>query len=292
MRSLTAALASYLQGNEYLCVDLFEIDVGGVTYYLTNASQSVTGIAPATATAYTAANIDRDRVRASDGLQVDDLDVTVAHVGTEGLGALTWVELALSGALDHAPIRVYRGYLRPASLTLVGCYLRFAGLVTIADPGSTTIRLQAAVSADGFGSPVPGVAWQSKCIWTLGDLGCGWVGTIPYDVTIGAESRVNWFHIETMPGGLAPADFVGGTITVAGVARTVYYAGAAGDPFPIPHVDTGFVFVVVPGWLSLSQFVGDTATMRRGCDAAAATCDTIYSNLARYMGAPHAPVEP
>lgn len=283
MRTLSTALATYLEGNAYLCADLFEFDVGGSTYRLTNASQNLTGVSPAAASTYTAANIDRERIRSADGLQVDDLEISVAHGGTEGLGAKTWVRLALDGDLDEAPARAYRAYLAKTTHAVIGCYLRFAGVVAQVEPGSTSMRIVIAVSTNRFGASFPAVTYEQLCVWNLGGTGCDFAGTLDYSVTAGGDSTSTLFHIESLPGGVSgPEKFFMGTVTSAGFVRTITN---------ITNQSVGYGLVVSPAFPS-AIVVGSTGVARLGCNKTAGVCDGWHNNLVNFMGAPVAPAKP
>jgi hypothetical protein len=290
VRSLPAALASYLQGNDYLCADLFEFDVGGTTYRLTNSDRDLVGVAPASGT-YTAANIDRERIRSSDGLQVDDLELVVA-TGEELLGK-SWFRLVMDGDLDEAPVRVYRAYLNKVSLGVVGCYLRFSGVVLKLEPGSTTTRLVVAVSANEFGRPFPAVSYESECVWNFAGPGCDYSGAVEFTATVGAESTATILQIDAMPGG-APAiyKFWKGTVTSGDFTRTTTSAEAAGGGSDVgADITTGYGFRVSPAFPA-PLVAGSTVTIRAGCGKTAALCNDWWSNLVNFMGAPVAPAKP
>lgn len=286
MRTLSTPLASRLRKSALLRADLFEFDVGGTTYRFTNASLNLTGVSPAAAATYAPANIDRDRIRSSDGLQVDDLELTISG-GTDLLGSKTWTRSALDLDLDGAPVRVFRAYLNPGAFTVSGCYLRFAGVVSQVEVGSTSLRLVVAVSANEFARPFPSLTYEESCIWNLGDAGCAWPGTVAYNVTIGADSGGDWLHIAALPDGItSSSEFHMGTVEVAGQVSSVQLAWDYPDPPPDPRmvINSGFGIWVAPEWRALQ--VGATAVVRRGCSHSPSVCDGTYSNLEHYMGAP------
>jgi hypothetical protein len=286
VRSFSTALEAHLARNAFICADLYEFDIGGTTYRLTSCDRNLTGVAPANASTYTAAVIERSRVRSSDGLQVDDLDITVMH-GGGSIGGVPWVTRALAGDIDGASVRMYRAFLLPADFSMVGCYLRFAGVVGPTEPGSTTMRVIVAVSADDFATPFPSLDWAETCIWTLGGPGCDYAGTLDYNVTVGDESGPGWLHIETLPGGgaLAQTAFGAGTITSAGVTRTIGPMWAYPDPAPYNGmtITSGYGFTVSPAW-DVAPVAASTAVMRLGCTHYANYCDIFYSNLTHHQG--------
>lgn len=278
MRTLGAGIYWAIGQEQFVCTDLYEIDVGGVTYYLTSCDRDLTGIAPADVETYTATNIDRERIRASDGLQVDDLDVSIAHDLTAALGSKTWVDLALDGDLDEAPVRVYRAYLNPSGWSVVGCYLRFQGVVSTADPGSTTLRIVSVVSSDDFSRPFPSFTYEQFCIWNFAGPGCEWVGTVDFTVTADVTSTNEILAIDTLPGGITDlVQFLSGTVTSGGIMRTII---ASEDVGALYHFTVSPAFPVA---------VTGSVTLSLGCRKWAATCETSYDNLTHYMGAPIAP---
>lgn len=278
MRDLPTPLLALLESDHFVCADLYEFDLGATTYYLTSCDRDLTGIAPAAVETYTATNIDRERIRASDGLQVDDLDISIAHDLSAALGSKTWVDLALDGDLDDAPIRVYRAYLRTSDWSMVGCYLRFQGFVSTADPGSTTLRLVSVVSTDDFERPFPSFTYEQFCIWNFAGPGCEWVGTVDFTVTADATSTNEMLAIDALPGGITDLiQFLNGTVTSGGIMRTIISSAAGG---------VGYQFTVSPAFPAV---VTGSVTLSLGCRKWASTCETSYDNLTHYMGAPIAP---
>ena len=290
MRSFETALEAHLARNAFVCADLYEFDIGGTTYRFTSCDRDLTGVAPADAETYTSGVFERSRIRASDGLQVDDLDLTLSH-GGGSVGGTAWVARALAGDLDEAPARLYRAYLNPSDFSMVGCYLRFEGVTSQIQPGSTTMRLVVAVSANQFARPFPALTYEETCIWTLGGPGCDYAGTLEYNVTVGDESGLGWLHIESLPTGVTDSyEFAMGTITVAGVKRSIVFMWDYPDPGPSGMVITsGFGFQVSPAWDTV-PVAASTAVMRRGCNRYASTCDSFYDNLTHHMGVRYPPL--
>lgn len=279
MRALPGALTTLLESNTFTCADLYEFDVGGTTYRLTSCDRNLTGVSPAAAATYTAANLDCDRIRSSDGLQVDDLEITVAHVGTEGLGGTAWYRLALDGELDEAPVRVYRAYLDRSDWSVVGCYLRFAGVISDLDPGSTSMRIVVAVSANEFGRTFPAVTYEKNCVWNFAGTGCEYAGTVGYDVTVGSSSTAALLQIDALPGGITnPGRFFMGTVVAGGFTRTIT---------DVPGAVT-YGFTVTPPFPT-ALVIGSTVSIRLGCNKTAVICNDWHSNLVHFMGAPLAP---
>ena len=292
MRSFTAGLEAHLARNVFVCADLYEFDVAGATYYFTSHNSNLTGVAPASVETYTAAVIERSRIRGADGLQVDDLDITLAH-GGGSLGGTTWVRRALDGDLDEAPVRVYRAFLNPSDFSMVGAYSRFAGVISQIDLASTSIRMVVAVSANQFALPFPTLTWEKTCIWTLGEPGCDYAGTMEYTVTIGAQSGLGWLHIDALPTGVTDVlEFLMGTVTVAGIRRSVANAWPYTDDGPDGIVITsGFGIQVTPAWTAV-PVSGQSAIVRRGCTRYANACEIVYDNLTHHQGVRYPPVEP
>ena len=362
MRALPAGITFAIGQEQFACADLYEFDVGGLTYRFTNCDVDLTGIAPAEVETYTSMNIDRERIRAASGLEVDDLSVEVAHDSTTMLGIETWAAVARGTTLDEAPFRVYRAYLNPSNWTVAGCYLRFSGYVSSTDTGSTTIRIVAVVSADSFGLAFPGVTYEQRCVWDLGGRGCEYAAGTgnTYSVTGNINSSARQLTIdEPLPGGEALETFRHGTIEHNAVTKeiiavwkwqyygvgTIYYTFDVASAFAatmngatVDLTSKAISYTVTPESSSTSSrmelttppeaagnFIGGTITvdgisrtivsvdlvthyffnvapafpftlagigvvaLAKGCDKTAAACDATFLNLSHHMAAPRSP---
>jgi hypothetical protein len=281
LRELDTPLLVALEADHVVCADLYEFDVGATTYRFTSCDRDLTGIAPADVETYTAINIDRERIRTSDGLEVDDFEIAISHDSTAVIGGKTWVNASLDGDLDEAPVRVYRAYLRTSDWSVIGCYLRFQGVVSTPDPGSTTLRIVAVVSTDNFARAFPTLTYEMWCIWSLGGPGCDTAVTLDYTTAGNSHSTSGFLYIDALPGGVAAKEwFVGGVVTFNGHSRTILTV--ASDAL-------GYKFVVSPAFLE--TLAGATpVTIRRGCTKSAASCHIYFDNLTHHLGAPYAPV--
>jgi hypothetical protein len=280
VRILTTPLLALLSTEQFVCADLYEITLGATTYYLTSCDRDLVGIAPASVETYVSTHIDRERIRASSGLEVDDLEVQIAHDLTAALGSKSWGALAMDGDLDEAPLRVFRAYLQPSDWSVVGCYSRFEGVISTADPGSTTLRIVAKVNAADFGLPFPGITWEEKCIWNLTEPGCDYAGTVAsYTVTPETVSTSTLLVMAALPGAEPITAFAGGTITRGAEVRTVVSSGIA---------VIGYWCQADPAFSSALGGGGDVV-LAMGCSKLAADCETAFANLDHFMGAPLAP---
>jgi len=296
MRVLPPALRTAISQGKLVCADLFQIDATGTTYYFTNCDRDL--VLPEFAEpVYISMDISRGRIRASDGLEIDDFEIEIAHGGGGDLAGYTWVAAALADVLDEAPVRVYRAVLEPSDWSVIGAYLRFSGVVTDVEPGSSIMRLVVSASGNGFSRAFPNATYEKTCVWAFGGPGCDFPSTIDFTVTAGAESTVKVLHIATLPGGLTGAHlFLAGFVTVGSESRTIIDAAAAGAGTGVgTMVSTGYGFLLSP---SFAVAIPDTATvgLSRGCIKTAAVCAPTgvggwLDNLDHFMGAPVAPAK-
>lgn len=290
MRTKTGTLDTHLATGLYELADLYEIDVWGTTYRLTSCDRNITGIAPASTAVYssTGAMFQRDRVRQSDGLQVDDLELVLAHGGTATLGSKTWVKAALDGDLDGAPFRLYRAYLDKTTFAMIGGTLLFSGRVAVAEPSSTEARIVVSVPSKTFNSRFPATVLQPNCVWALGDAGCGYAGTLSASLTVASGSTSTVVRFASLPGGFPIAQFLNGLLTVGTDRRAITAVAAAGDGSSWAP-PSGYAFRVFPPLPAASVTAGTTGTAYRSCPKTVAACLGTFNNLARFLGAPYAP---
>ena len=115
MRHLSGDLAAHLLANNVLAMaDLYRIvsPILGSDFFTSWDSDVVYN----EDTYYSGRVIPtRDRVRSTLGLDIDQLEMEVGHGGAALFGDtdVTWSQAALSGALDGAEVKLYRGFFAP-----------------------------------------------------------------------------------------------------------------------------------------------------------------------------------
>ena len=123
--------------------------------------------------------------------------------------------------------------------------------------------------------------------------GCDYAGALEYAVTIGAQSGLGWLHIDALPTGVTDViEFHMGTITVAGVRRSVGGAWAYPDDGPQGMtITSGYGIWVTPAWTAV-PVEGQSAIVRRGCTRYANACEIVYDNLTHHQGVRYPPLGP
>lgn len=286
-RSLASPYSTHLTNRAFIPVDLYELTVGGTTYRFTTFGANLTGIAPAAVATYTAGMMMAQGQRQAAGLVADDLEVEVLHGGTEQLGGKSWVARALDGDLDGAPFKRFEGCVDPTTSLLVGCAEVFVGQVSNRDPTSTRLRLVVSVPSKRFNAKFPALTVQPGCVWDLGSAGCGWAGTLDHTATLAAGSTASLLKAAATPGGLSgPNLFLQGAAFAGGYRRAITDTAT---------VDGGVTFRPSPPFPPgvIEGLIGSAGalTLRRGCNKTSGVCDSWYSNISNFLGAPRAPSE-
>lgn len=225
------------------------------------------------------ATYERSRLTLGSDLAVDEMQLTVHVDQADLVGGVPMLPFARRGGLDGAVITLEWAYYDVAML-LKGYDVRFEGNSGPADTGLGTIELSARSLIAQLNRQVPAEAYQPGCRNTVYDTQCAAnAATHTVSGTVTAVDAANLSHFVSnlaQPNGkfdLGAVRFSSGALQ--GETRTVKaYAGGA--------VQTVLPWPVLPA-------VGDTFTIRPGCDGTKATCGTVFNNLLRFRGEPHIP---
>lgn len=223
--------------------------------------------------------IERSKLRLARGLQVDEMSLSL-FVG-EGLSvaAVPILHFARRGGFDGAGVSLEWAYF-DVDGTLKGHVLRFTGNTGPAEIERGAIYVTVRSELAGLNVPIPRESYQPACLNQVYDARCKVLKsayTVSGSVT-GTNGMATWLQSE-----LAQADgyfdlgvlkFTSGANN--GVTRTVKAFANGAFQFANPLGE-------VPA-------IGDTFTVRPGCDRRKSTCETKFNNVVHFRGFPFVPV--
>lgn len=202
-------------------------------------------------------------------------DLTVQLVGSVEIGGVDIIEAGCGSVFDGATVTLERLVYSRLDGLPKGLYTIFRGKVMPVRPSTTrlelVIRSALALVSDGVGTRPVEVA----CPFSVYDADCG-AAVQEAGATVAAGSTTVRVNLASVPATAVP----GSQITfelgpLAGMRSLIRTVGA--------------------GWVDLARAIstapaaGVTVTIRRGCDKRLTTCRTVFSNAARYGGAPFRP---
>jgi len=288
MKSMSGPLASLLNSNNYFAkADLYTWTfLDGTIVRVTDADIDLTFGGH---TYYSAAPLmERTKVTVSVGVEVDTIDVTIspkapnAALGITGdlVNGVTWQAAAISGYMDGSELLVETAYIQTWP-TVVGTLHVFQGNVSDVFPERASIKVTVKSVLERLAQPFPRNVYQSVCLHTVYDAGCGVAkGSFTATGTVSASPAPTITSFKT-GNAEAAGYFDQGVITFTsgannGLKRTV----KSYDP------STGFTFALP---LPVAPSAGDTISVFAGCDKTLATCRTKFSNPDRFRGFPWIP---
>jgi uncharacterized phage protein (TIGR02218 family) len=279
MKTATTALAEYLAStNEYRMADLYDVTlVDGTSLHLTSADFGVTF----GTTLYAAAPpVKRGKTRLAIGLDVDTLDVTIQCGQGAQLYGVSMQLAAHNGAFDGARVKLQRAFFAGWDAPAIGAVLLFEGLVALATPSSTSVKLSVKSELYRLASTkLPRNLFQPGCANTLYDSGCG-LARSSYQASGVVASGAGTYSLPTT--GLSQPDgyYALGTLTMTSGA-------AAGATRSVNSFVGGTIALAIA--LPVAPAAGDTFSVWPGCPHDTATCQARFNNLPRYRGFPYVP---
>lgn len=218
--------------------------------------------------------IDRDVIRQSVGLEVDDVSVTLYPAAGFTINGTTLTKFVQNGGFDKANITIERARADYC------CHL-FAGLITDAQSDRINARLTISALTILLNVQMPKNLYSPACINNLFDTACG-VNKEAQGIngTVAAGSG-----ILTIKSGINKPDyfFNYGSIRFTsgennGVIRSIKEFKQASGTFELSY------------HLPAQPEVGDTFIAYPGCDKLQATCVDKFNNAANYRGYPFIPI--
>lgn len=293
MRNASAALIALLNsGTEFAIADLLTIVLAdGTIVRLTNAGPSITAVSQYDNASHTfiggTVQFRRGPTKLVVGLEVDAMSLTLMTTG-QTLSGLPWPQQARQGAFDEARVMLERLFMPSWTDVSAGTMIEFWGRVGSVKPSRNMIEMMINSDLELLAMPMPRNVYQTQCLHTLYDAGCGLFKSVFTVVGIAASgSTVNSLRSNrTEADGyfeLGAVKFTSGQNN--GITRTVKtYLNSNGEfkpSVPFPYAPAN----------------GDTFTAYPGCDKVIAvggnvnsgTCKVKFNNLANAKGFPYIP---
>lgn len=273
------ALAAFLNATtQAYMVDLFTITLSGsavIRYTSADVAVVVNALTYAVGPVIT-----RGNTKLAVGIAVDSLDVTLAADVSVTINSVPLLQFIASGGFDGARLALDRAFSSAPGAAWVGMLPLFQGRVS--DTSISRYEASLTINSDSelLNVMVPRNVYQPGCGNTLFDAACAVskagraaaaTATSATDATkttfgTGLVQATNYFAL-----GFA----VGVTGANAGVGRT------------IKAFANGVIQTIQPWPQAVA--VGNTFTVYPGCDKTQATCQSKFSNLARFRGHPYIP---
>ncbi|WP_457425681.1 DUF2163 domain-containing protein [Roseateles sp. P5_E7] len=224
------------------------------------------------------ASYERDRLKVNANLQIDDVQLTLNVDTVDAVAGVPMLHFAARGGLDGATVLLEWLFLDVAG-GQKGYVTRFEGKTGPAETGLGTVEVSIRSLLAMLNRLVPAEIYQPGCRNTIYDARC----TLN-PVTAAVTSTVTGLsggRLDYIASGLGQAAgffdlgairFTSGQLT--GEQRTVRAFAAGG------------VQTVLP-WPQQPE-IGDTFSIRPGCDRTKARC-TALGNLLNFRGEPHIP---
>lgn len=277
MITVSTTLAAHLaSGGPFILADLYQITLtSGTLLRWTSFDQDV--LWAGYAWSADCPVLTRGTTRVVIGVEVDTLDVTITPRPADTVAGLPLLAAARAGAFDGARLMLYRAFLAPDGST-IGTVLRFSGRFADVDLGRTALAVRINSDAEALAVQLPRNTYSPTCGRTLYTPGCD-VSRAANTVAAAAGSGSTTSQIACSLGqggswwDMGGLQFTSGAL--AGTRRTIKtYAGGA-------------VLLFSP--LPAAPAVGDTFAVYPGCDKTLATCQTKFSNGAKFRGCPFIP---
>lgn len=215
------------------------------------------------------------------GISSDTLSCTLNDIGGTVINGQPLPAFVRAGGFDGATVLLERVFFEPGAIVPLGALLWFVGDVEDAEGDRYEAVLQMASFTKRLEVAVPRDVYQPQCLNRVYGKYCG-LSAAAWTIAGTAASSTDGYRssfahgITTKPAGwgtLGLITFTGGANL--GVSRTCRAHSAthlqALQPWP---------YAVAPG---------DTFTLRAGCDQLKATCESKFSNKARFRGTPFVP---
>lgn len=280
MRPASAKLITLLDADQFVMADLYTITtVQGDVFRYTNydfdlaiAGQIYSSSGPI---------INRDRVRLSLGIEVDNLSISIDCIDDNKWNGVNVVQAFHNGQLDGARFKLERIFMdvNMPTDTSAGAIKLFEGRIIEPDLDRNSIQASVASDLDELNVQMPRNLYQPSCINTLFDSACSLLRqNFMVQTTIEAGSntarilcQVNqpqgWFTqgvIEFLDGGNA------------GLKRTIRLHESGALLLTLPLLET--------------PQAGQRIQVYPGCDKRLETCQNRFNNFAQFRGAPFIPV--
>lgn len=281
MRNISAALAAHLQGEVTTLAVCWRVERSdGVLILGTEHDQDITiegdsPTAPYGGTYSARAGITGSNVRSTSDLSVDNMEVS----GAVNAGDLQLVDLSAAdieaGLLDDASVVLFLvNWQAPDDGQIV---LRTGTIGEIVRTAEGQYRTELRGLAQRLTQKIVRT-YGSSCDAELGDARCGVnIATLTETGTVTAVTSSRQFSA-TISGTPDPGDFNGGLLTFTSGENDGFSMEVKSDAYGSPAE----VLLYLP--MPADVEVGDTFTIRPGCDKSAAMCKGRFNNLVNFRG--------
>lgn len=285
MKPASQELIDLLASRMFFTADLYSIALaGGDVLRYCGGDQDITwnsNLYPAGGT--TGPYFDRSDNKAKchwkTGIEVDTLVFDVLP-GTSTVQGQPFLSAARKGVFDGAELELRRAFMPTYGDTAAGTVIMFAGRVAEVAAGRSLATFTINSHLELLNQNLPRNLFQAGCVNTLYDSACA-LNRASYAVTGTATAGST---ASAIGHSLAQATgyFDLGTIVFTsgpnqGVSRTVKaYSTGPGQILPLSPFPN-------------DPDEGDTFTIYPGCDKKQSTCQSKFSNLARFRGFPYVP---
>lgn len=265
----TSAASALALGNFYQC-DLW-------TFVLPQGTQRWSGgaaVTIGTTTWNVGPVIVRGIQRDASGTEVSTLDLVLG--GAFLLGGITLSALAETGSFDDAELTSERIYMPTAETTPTSDHkiLLFHGFAAEVTPHGKTIEITAKTLLYRGDEEIPRRLIGPMCPWRWGETRCG------IDIDL-------WDATDTVDTGTTAQSIVLVTGSSNFLVPGAIMQFATGERRVIQRWTSGTKTALLDS--PLAAIPTGSVTIWRGCDKRQATCNTTYSNLARFGGFPQIP---
>lgn len=213
------------------------------------------------------------------GTEVSSLEVTLAVSANVTQANVPLTQFVLDGGFDGANLTVRRFFAANYSTPAVGSMDVFSGRVAEIDVSACEISFQVKSDLELLNAPLPRNVYAASCTNTLYDTVCQ-LNSANFAV-VGNVSNTSTKFVVTTNLTANAGYYDQGVVTFTagtnnGAVRTVKNYANAQLTLAYPLVNT--------------PQIGDTFTVRPGCDKSLTTCNSKFNNVVHFRGFPFIPV--
>ena len=283
MKNASTALINLLASRQFFVVDLYQFTLvgGGQLNYCSGDADINWNSIKWSSGGNIGPYFDRKDAKAKChwkiGVMVDTLVFDVLP-GNAMLNGQVFLSAVRQGIFDGAELTLYRAFMPVYGNVSAGTVILFAGRVAEIDAGSSLTTFTVNSHLELLNQNLPRNMYQSGCLNTLYDTGCG-LNKTSFAISSSVASGSSATAINTL---LTQENgyFNMGTVTFTsgilnGLSRTVknYSSGT-------------LTFIAA---LPAAPALGDTLQVFPGCDKQQSTCHNKFNNLVHFRGFPYIP---
>ena len=289
MKAASASLIALLNAQTFNMADLFTFTLANGTvlrYTNSDGDLTVAGnlFSSVNDTGTARPGLTRGKTRTIIGVEVDTLDVSFGANSGVQISGIPVMQFAQQGGFDGATLQLERAFMPIGQFgtTTAGTLIMFVGRVAEVIASRTQVDMKVNSSLELLNVQIPRNLYQAGCVHTLFDAGCTLARASYANATTaaaGSTAKVLNCGLSNTTGyyDLGTVSFTSGANN--GLTRTIksqtLVAGADVITLAYP--------------LPVAPTIGDGFTAYPGCDKQQTTCNSKFSNLANFKGAPYIP---